>query len=115
MSDRRTPHGVRGLKYRPLGGCHHHDRRTPHGVRGLKSMVNPEGTGYVFGSHPTRGAWIEMAGHPPKAAAQLSHPTRGAWIEMEPGIQTRPPIRSHPTRGAWIEMSYAGQATWTSS
>ena len=34
-------------------------RRTPHGVRGLKYDVVFLG-GASHGSHPTRGAWIEM-------------------------------------------------------
>ena len=55
----RTPHGVRGLKFR---GEHQSLRlrsRTPHGVRGLKSFVFDEAV-EVGGSHPSRGAWIEM-------------------------------------------------------
>ena len=57
----RTPHGVRGLKLRLLRG---HilggNGRTPHGVRGLKSHAHGAG-GERNKSHPSRGAWIEMA------------------------------------------------------
>ena len=56
---RRTPHGVRGLKY---GGGRARERdfgRTPHGVRGLKSAyASPQQM--VLLSHPSRGAWIEI-------------------------------------------------------
>ena len=34
---RRTPHGVRGLKWFDDRGSDHRGCRTPHGVRGLKS------------------------------------------------------------------------------
>ena len=46
-------------------------------------------SGYVqidnecVGSHPTRGAWIEIPIiYDSNATSVLSHPTRGAWIEM---------------------------------
>ena len=56
----RTPHGVRGLKFKDegtlwlnLGG------RTPHGVRGLKCKT-PDDCIVYFLSHPAWGAWIEI-------------------------------------------------------
>ena len=36
---RRTPRGVRGLKWECGGGSRQSARRTPRGVRGLKSQV----------------------------------------------------------------------------
>ena len=41
-------------------------RRTPHGVRGLKFQLGPVGLEFVE-SHPSRGAWIEIKS--PVAAA----------------------------------------------
>ena len=122
---RRTPHGVRGLKY----SCYGHD-------------------GHHIESHPTRGAWIEIWAMQPQKPTYTSHPTRGAWIEifrimswlvttpsrtphgvrglklledtLYPRHSGRTPhgvrglkfcdgefkrvaVMSHPTRGAWIE------------
>ena len=34
-------------------------RPTPHGVGGLK-FVGGRGTGKTYGSHPSRGGWIEI-------------------------------------------------------
>ena len=57
--------------------------RTPHGVRGLKFGLGVEHIVVVAGSHPTRGAWIEIqAQQPPRETIDVSHPTRGAWIEI---------------------------------
>ena len=41
------------------GSPSHHQRRTPHGVRGLKYalLLALRGVGL---SHPSRGAWIEI-------------------------------------------------------
>ena len=36
LRPRRTPHGVRGLKYQHVEDLDERRRRTPHGVRGLK-------------------------------------------------------------------------------
>ena len=55
--------------------------RTPHGVRGLKS-VERRYYGRVRPSHPSRGAWIEIATRYDTHAVRVSHPSRGAWIEM---------------------------------
>ena len=38
---------------------HHLDGRTPHGVRGLKYRI-ADGRAVGRRSHPSRGAWIEM-------------------------------------------------------
>ena len=55
--------------------------RTPHGVRGLKFLVAEK-------ERKTNG----------------SHPSRGAWIEIMYGLSEAPPTKSHPSRGAWIEI-----------
>ena len=36
----------------------------------------------VSSSHPTMGAWIEIATYPSTNSFTTSHPTMGAWIEM---------------------------------
>ena len=101
--------------------------RTPHGVRGLKSpkqRIFP----VVRGSHPSRGAWIEITAGTTRTGAatrRTPHGVRGLkWVDMAadrrgPG---RTPhgvrglkfigisdyeyaLRSHPSRGAWIEIS----------
>ena len=36
------------------------------------------------GSHPSRGAWIEISGRTDIAwCSRQSHPSRGAWIEIK--------------------------------
>ena len=83
----------------------------------------------IRGSHPTRGAWIEIACNLLSDAMQASHPTRGAWIEifhaarqfMAAAGRTPHGVRglklsplqyshgsqsSHPTRGARIEITW---------
>ena len=81
----RTPHGVRGLKLFHGRLRHPIHRRTPHGVRGLK-FLPPRPKLFDPGSHPTRGAWIEIS---PCVLVRWwttpSHPTRGAWIEIPLG------------------------------
>ena len=104
MAARRTPHGVRGLKWAP-------------GRRWLLRYL----------SHPARGAWIEMCTVGPGGRLLSSHPARGAWIEIQRRRPGTPPdtgrtphgvrglkfgqscvgawaSRSHPARGAWIEI-----------
>ena len=56
---RRTPHGVRGLKYGSDHGNAAQQRRTPHGVRGLKCLEMEPALDEPK-SHPSRGAWIEI-------------------------------------------------------
>ena len=46
----------------------------------------------VTGSHPARGAWIEMPMLVTRAEADVSHPARGAWIEI---------VWADPTAGAF--------------
>ena len=57
--------------------------RTPRGVRGLKFCCS-HGQGGRVGSHPSRGAWIEMFNAPSTIDSYYtaSHPSRGAWIEI---------------------------------
>ena len=80
----RTPQGVRGLKY--IGHTdfsQRRTRRTPQGVRGLKLMSAVLATYSVSASHPARGAWIEIQRCRPRSGCgRASHPARGAWIEM---------------------------------
>ena len=57
-------------------------------------------------SHPSRGAWIEMAGNAhglQGGARRTPHGVRG----LKSAIQqhTRPHHASHPSRGAWIEIA----------
>ena len=82
VSNGRSPHGERGLKY-----GRSHQRPNPHA------------------SLPARGAWIEM--HQSKNARfckSKSLPARGAWIEMLKAMHHNPPLWSLPARGAWIEI-----------
>ena len=56
----RTPRGVRGLKYKNYIIFFTFISRTPRGVRGLKSL--PRGDRLDDRqSHPSRGAWIEIS------------------------------------------------------
>ena len=59
-SCRRTPHGVRGLKSVVPGNQYRMTGRTPHGVRGLKFQMENVLEDEAL-SHPSRGAWIEIA------------------------------------------------------
>ena len=59
LVSRRTPHGVRGLKFGDGVGRHDDAGRTPHGVRGLKFQLFADQQ-LIYRSHPSRGAWIEM-------------------------------------------------------
>ena len=57
----RSPHGERGLKYSSKSIFAPHTQcRSPHGERGLKLLL-VQTVAAVFGSLPTRGAWIEIA------------------------------------------------------
>ena len=122
----RTPHGVRGLKYMLSARVPAVSGRTPHGVRGLK-YADPGDGRCQGGSHPSRGAWIEMRARSARSGWRRSHPSRGAWIEISynvrcyrdkpsrtphgvrglkyPTVNPRAMTKlSHPSRGAWIEM-----------
>ena len=60
----------------------------------------------AVGSHPVRGAWVEIAvGDVQAVTAAESHPVRGAWVEILVGVVCLMgwPM-SHPVRGAWIEI-----------
>ena len=37
----------------------------------------------------------------------VSHPSRGAWIEIAMTARGIGGAASHPSRGAWIEINYA--------
>ena len=67
-------------------------RRTPRGVRGLKYIHKTLLT-VLNMSHPSRGAWIEICKKRILFTASLpSHPSRGAWIEIvHPTRCLRPP------------------------
>ena len=109
-------------------------RRTPHGVRGLK-YGNAAADGRGRPSHPSWGAWIEIALSFADRRSQSSHPSWGAWIEILlalpmafstsrtphgvrglkwTALYCPPPLPwSHPSWGAWIEIKdgyclYAG-------
>ena len=58
----------------------------------------------VPGSHPVRGAWIEIAGYHNHISGRWSHPVRGAWIEIGRASPRICQVQSHPVRGAWIEI-----------
>ena len=96
---RRTPPGVRGLKYCPRGFCTLRQAcRTPPGVRGLKFTVGLFRVGNNDGRTPpgVRGLKFKIAGIGEEGA--LSHPTRGAWIEI-----------AHSHRGLYF---YQSHLTW---
>ena len=56
-------------------------RRTPHGVRGLKFECE-HGSCAVASSHPAWGAWIEIFRSGLYVLDESSHPAWGAWIEI---------------------------------
>ena len=56
------------------------------------------------GSHPARGAWIEMVSSLCFLLSFTSHPARGAWIESPVSRLDTGLCLSHPARGAWIEI-----------
>ena len=78
--------------------------RTPQGVRGLKLAAYSYG-GMGWGSHPARGAWIEIRQWSLVTYAGESHPARGAWIEIRFVCWQDAMAVSHPARGAWIEIT----------
>ena len=55
--------------------------RTPRGVRGLKLLSGQKNLTKLT-SHPSRGAWIEIARLLRDGGSTQSHPSRGAWIEI---------------------------------
>ena len=72
----RTPQGVRGLKFATDGVFVGEACRTPQGVRGLKFTV-PYTWLEDFGSHPARGAWIEMGFRFARLFSALVAPRKG--------------------------------------
>ena len=96
---RRTPLGVRGLKFDPIIVNSPRLGRTPSGVRGLKFSL-PSAIILATTSHPVRGAWIEMGisiDHP--AYQEMSHPVRGAWIEIRASMIVRRAFSVAPRQG----------------
>ena len=78
--------------------------RTPHGVRGLKLRVLAA-VGGQDGSHPSRGAWIEIRtfrGPRRGKLCRTPHGVRGLKLAELADLIAR--FGSHPSRGAWIEM-----------
>ena len=57
------------------------ESRTPRGVRGLKYALTLAAMRRAQ-SHPSRGAWIEIAQRARQSQTKRSHPSRGAWIEI---------------------------------
>ena len=79
-------------------------RRTPHGVRGLKYDGEAQ-RGAHARSHPSRGAWIEIRTALRSArprCRRTPHGVRGLKYRIADGRAVG--RRSHPSRGAWIEM-----------
>ena len=74
-------------------------RRTPQGVRGLKFHAKYLGDNTPK-SHPARGAWIEIS-HTfcPAILGAPSHPARGAWIEMLLLLMERQILQVAPRKG----------------
>ena len=74
-------------------------RRTPRGVRGLKFLFAALRS-RTPGSHPSRGAWIEI--FPTKFSKNrisTSHPSRGAWIEIVRMVKKDLKQKSRTPRG----------------
>ena len=51
------------------------------------------------GSHPARGAWIEILLKRKCDAVAVSHPARGAWIEISRVMVLLPPPFVAPRKG----------------
>ena len=82
-------------------------RRTPHGVRGLKFTVALVQL-ILHESHPAWGAWIEIAQEPIQVASRAGrtpHGVRGLKLTKAEAADWR--RGSHPAWGAWIEMHHA--------
>ena len=71
-------------------------------LRGLRRLVP------AFGSHPSRGAWIEiLCDSIGGVSKERSHPSRGAWIEiLLTPINAISPLRRtpHGVRGLKLLM-----------
>ena len=83
----------------------HFCRRTPPGVRGLKFRYGfPTRT--PAWSHPTRGAWIEILVDFDRVNVVLSRTPPGVrGLKSTISVICAGDAMSHPTRGAWIEIS----------
>ena len=102
---RRTPYGVRGLKFHVVGANKLPDlSRTPYGVRGLKCFQRQFHALRLL-SHSVWGAWIEMI--LPRSLLHWLHRrtpygVRGLKFDLPNNfIRT---IESHSVWGAWIEI-----------
>ena len=69
----------------------------------MKSHAGAENIG-VAGSHPARGAWIEIATRAPRPAKARVAPLAGAWIEILLMFLVFILVYVAPLAGAWIEM-----------
>ena len=75
-------------------------RRTPQGVRGLKFHRHMVTLGNEM-SHPARGAWIEMPTVSNLAAASASRTPQGVrGLKFTEGEHVVKAEKSHPARGA---------------
>ena len=96
----RTPHGVRGLKCFSTAIALYGDYgRTPHGVRGLKSTGLLPMIRYSAGRTPHGVRGLKYPVLPHCTRARWSHPTRGAWIEMARASSTASPACVAPHTG----------------
>ena len=83
-----------------LGRC-----RTPHGVRGLKFRIEASHRLQCLLSHPSRGAWIEITGLRSLMSSRTSRTPHGVrGLKLFRTQVTRKTTPSHPSRGAWIEI-----------
>ena len=55
--------------------------------------------GYLAGSHPSRGAWIEIMNSTLHGGFGRSHPSRGAWIEIGTGATVTTPTSRRTPHG----------------
>ena len=51
------------------------------------------------GSHPARGAWIEIDGVESERLGRQSHPARGAWIEINGPVSSTALAEVAPRKG----------------
>ena len=112
----RTPRGVRGLKCpeKAFSTAPISVGRTPRGVRGLKSPSKRTAL-FTVRSHPSRGAWIEIA-HAPADAAGTARRTprgvRGLKYYREPGSPDRRGRTPRGVRGLKSEISAYSEKAW---
>ena len=99
----RALRGARGLKHGLGYNDSQIDSRALRGARGLK--LKPDGAIFdLYGSRPSRGAWIET---PPEAlplsvvVGRALRGARGLKHTVETAVVSF--YKSRPSRGAWIE------------